>query len=121
MSLPLSALPEFVGRADVALSAAYPGIRLVTFGHLGDGNLHYNVVPPLGADPAAFVALREEGARIVHDLVHALNGSISAEHGLGRLKTEEARRYKDPVQIAAIRAVRDALDPQRIMNPRVLF
>ncbi|WP_122467259.1 FAD-binding oxidoreductase [Brevundimonas lutea] len=121
VSLPLSALAEFVARADAALRAAHPGIRLVTFGHLGDGNLHYNVVPPADGDPAAFAERREEGARIAHDLVHALDGSISAEHGLGRLKTEEARRYKDPVQIAAMRAVRDALDPQRIMNPRVLF
>ncbi len=121
VSLPLTALPGFIERADRALLDAFPGIRLVCFGHLGDGNLHYNVVPPVGEDPAAFAARRDEGARIVHDLVGELEGSISAEHGLGRLKTEEALRYKDPAQVAAMRAVRAALDPQRIMNPGVLF
>ena len=121
VSLPLTAIPAFVNTADAALLTAFPGVRLVCFGHLGDGNLHYNVVPPLGADPQAFAARRDEGARIVHDLVAAMEGSISAEHGLGRLKTEEALRYKEPVQVAAMRAVRLALDPKRIMNPRVLF
>ncbi|MFN4297774.1 MAG: FAD-binding oxidoreductase [Brevundimonas sp.] len=121
VSLPLTALPEFVERAHAALNAQFAGIRLVTFGHLGDGNLHYNVVPPAGEDPKAFAARKDEGARIVHDIVGELEGSISAEHGLGRLKTEEALRYKDPVQVAAMRAVRAALDPQRIMNPSVLF
>jgi FAD/FMN-containing dehydrogenase len=121
ISLPLTAVADFIRETDAALEAAHPGIRLVTFGHLGDGNLHYNVVPPLGADPEAFAARRDEGARIVHDRVAAREGSISAEHGLGVLKTGEALRYKDPVQVAAMRAVRAALDPNRIMNPRVLF
>jgi len=121
ISLPLSEISDFIAQTDAALLAAHPGIRLVTFGHLGDGNLHYNVVPPDGADPAAFAAQRDVGARIVHDAVAARDGSISAEHGLGILKTDEARRYKDPVQVAAMRAVREALDPQRILNPRVLF
>lgn len=121
ISLPLSEIPDFITTTDAALRSAFPGIRQVTFGHLGDGNLHYNVVPPEGVDPMAFAARRDEGARIVHDAVAARDGSISAEHGLGVLKSDEARRYKDPVQIAAMRAVRAALDPQRILNPRVLF
>ncbi len=121
ISLPLSTIPDFVDETGAALNAAHPGVRLVTFGHLGDGNLHYNVVPPVGADPEAFAALRDEGARIVHDRVAARDGSISAEHGLGVLKTDEALLYKDPAQVAAMRAVRAALDPLRIMNPRVLF
>lgn len=121
VSLPLTEVADFIRGTDAALEAAHPGIRLVTFGHLGDGNLHYNVVPPIGADPEAFAARRDEGARIVHDRVAAREGSISAEHGLGVLKTSEALRYKDPVQVASMRAVRQALDPQRIMNPRVLF
>ncbi len=121
ISLPLSEIPDFIAATDAALQSAFPGIRQVTFGHLGDGNLHYNVVPPAGDDPAGFAARRDAGARIVHDAVVAREGSISAEHGLGVLKTDEARRYKDPVQVAAMRAVRQALDPRRIMNPRVLF
>lgn len=121
ISLPLTAVADFIRETDAALETAHPGIRLVTFGHLGDGNLHYNVVPPLGANPEAFAARRDEGARVVHDAVAAREGSISAEHGLGVLKTEEALRYKDTVQVAAMRAVRAALDPKRIMNPRVLF
>lgn len=121
ISLPLSEIPGFLEATDAALQGVHPGIRLVTFGHLGDGNLHYNVVPPEGADPAAFAARRDDGTRIVHDAVAAREGSISAEHGLGVLKTDEARRYKDPAQIAAMQAVRAALDPQRILNPRVLF
>lgn len=121
ISLPLTEVAGFIEETDAALKAGHPGIRLVTFGHLGDGNLHYNVVPPLDADPEAFAARRDEGARIVHDRVAAREGSISAEHGLGVLKTGEALRYKDPAQVAAMRAVRQALDPQRIMNPRVLF
>ena len=74
-----------------------------------------------GGDPAAHAAGRDAGARIVHDLIHAMGGSISAEHGLGTMKTAEALRYKSPVEVAALRAVRAALDPKRIMNPRVLF
>ena len=121
ISLPLTEIPDFIAATDAALMAAHPGIRLVTFGHLGDGNLHYNVVPSIGDDPAAFAARRDDGARIVHDAVAAREGSISAEHGLGVLKTDEALRYKDPAQVSAMRAVRSALDPQRILNPRVLF
>ena len=121
VSLPLTAIPDFIDRAHSALIASFPGIRLVTFGHLGDGNLHYNVVPPVGEDPSTFAARKADGSRIVHDIVGELEGSISAEHGLGRLKSEEALRYKDPAQVAAMRAVRAALDPQRIMNPGVLF
>ena len=121
VSLPLTAIPDFIDRAHSALIASFPGIRLVTFGHLGDGNLHYNVVPPVGEDPSTFAARKADGARIVHDIVGELEGSISAEHGLGRLKSEEALRYKDPAQVAAMRAVRAALDPRRIMNPGVLF
>lgn len=121
ISLPLTDIPDFITETDAALQAAFPGIRQVTFGHLGDGNLHYNVVPPVGDDPAAFAARRDEGARVVHDAVAARDGSISAEHGLGVMKSDEALRYKDPVQVAAMRAVRQALDPKRVMNPRVLF
>ena len=83
--------------------------------------MHYDVLCPPGADLPAFLARWEEGSRIVHDIVARYDGSISAEHGLGRLKTDEARRYKSPLEIRTMQAVRAAIDPQRIMNPAVLF
>jgi FAD/FMN-containing dehydrogenase len=88
---------------------------------VGDGNIHYDVLGPVGVDQAAHAAARDAGARIVHDIVASMGGSISAEHGLGTMKTTEALRYKAPEEVAAQRAIRAALDPKRIMNPRVLF
>ncbi len=117
VSLPISSLAEFVDRADAALSAAFPGIRIVTFGHIGDGNLHYNQSYPLEGDNAAFIAGQERVNRLVHDLVHQLGGSISAEHGIGQLKRDELRRYKSPVELTMMRAVKAALDPLGLMNP----
>jgi FAD/FMN-containing dehydrogenase len=121
ISVPVAAVPALIGRADSALAKAFPGARIVAFGHVGDGNVHYDVLQPVGADPAAFAARRDEAARIVHDITADLGGSISAEHGLGVLKSQEALRYKSPAEVEAMRAVRRALDPGRIMNPRVLF
>ena len=121
ISAPVSSIPEFLERATGALLARWPGARVAAFGHVGDGNLHYNVAQPQGGDARAFDRDRDAGARLVHDLVAELGGSISAEHGLGAMKTEEALRYKSPVEVEALRAVRRALDPNRIMNPRVLF
>jgi len=117
VSIPISRIAEFIAATDAELLRAYPGIRMVTFGHLGDGNLHYNVSPPEGAAPDAF--MRELGAvnRIVHDAVARFGGSISAEHGLGQLKREEIRRYKSPLELELMRAIKRALDPQGIMNP----
>jgi len=88
---------------------------------VGDGNIHYDVLRPDGGSDAAHSALRDQGSRIVHDLVAGLGGSISAEHGLGAMKTAEGARYKSPVELDAQRAIRQALDPKRILNPRVLF
>jgi FAD/FMN-containing dehydrogenase len=99
----------------------HPGARVSAFGHVGDGNIHYDVLCPPGGDLKAFLARWEEGSQIVHDIVARYDGSISAEHGLGRLKTDEARRYKSPLEIRTMQAVRAAIDPQRIMNPAVLF
>jgi FAD/FMN-containing dehydrogenase len=96
-------------------------VRVVAFGHVGDGNVHYDVLRAHGGSDEAHNALRDEGSRIVHDLVAAMDGSISAEHGLGAAKTADALRYKSPVEVEALRAIRAALDPVRIMNPRVLF
>jgi FAD/FMN-containing dehydrogenase len=121
VSLPISRVADFIDQAGEALAARFPGVRIDAFGHVGDGNIHYDVLGPLGGDPARHAAARETGARIVHDFVNSLGGSISAEHGLGVMKTEEARRYKSAVEVAALEAVRSALDPKGIMNPRVLF
>ncbi len=121
VSVPVSRIAEFIDAAEAAVLAFEPGARISAFGHVGDGNLHYDVMRPLDADPAAFMARQPQGSKVVHDLVAAFDGSISAEHGLGRLKTDEARRYKSTVEQDAMRAVRAALDPHRIMNPAVLF
>jgi FAD/FMN-containing dehydrogenase len=121
ISVPVSRIPEFLARTDAALEARWPGLRIAAFGHVGDGNLHYNIAQPVGGDAAAFDRDRDAGATVVYGIVADLDGSISAEHGLGAMKTEEALRYKSPVEVEAMRAVRRALDPRRIMNPRVLF
>jgi FAD/FMN-containing dehydrogenase len=103
--------------ADAALAAAFPGIRVVAFGHVGDGNLHYNLSKADAQDNAAFIAAQPAVNRLVHDTVHALNGSISAEHGIGQLKREELLRYKSPVEMALMRTIKQALDPRGLMNP----
>jgi FAD/FMN-containing dehydrogenase len=121
IAVPVSQVPGFIAQADAAMSRFAPGARLVAFGHMGDGNIHYDVLRPRGGEDAAHAARRDEGSRIIHDVAAGLGGSISAEHGLGAMKTEEARRYKSPVELAALRAIRQSLDPKRIMNPRVLF
>ncbi|HST91246.1 MAG TPA: FAD-binding oxidoreductase [Brevundimonas sp.] len=121
VSVPVSRIAEFLEEATTAVERFCPGARVSAFGHVGDGNMHYDVLCPAGGDRPAFLARWAEGSQIVHDIVARYDGSISAEHGLGRLKTEEARRYKSPVEIATMQAVRAALDPLRIMNPGVLF
>jgi FAD/FMN-containing dehydrogenase len=90
---------------DAALQAAFPGVRIVAFGHVGDGNLHYNLSQPVSADNAAFIAQTPAANRIVHDLVAALEGSISAEHGLGQLKRDEILLYKSDTEMALMRAI----------------
>jgi FAD/FMN-containing dehydrogenase len=117
ISVPLSRIPEFIARADAAVAAAYPGIRLCAFGHVGDGNMHYNPVRPLDWDTPRFRAERERINRIVHDIVVDLGGSISAEHGIGRARLAELEYYKEPAELAMMRAVKRALDPKGIMNP----
>ena len=122
ISVPVSRIPAYCKATDALLRAAIPGVRLVNFGHLGDGNLHYNVQAPEGGDAPAF--LREwEGKvnAIVHDSVQKFGGSISAEHGIGSLKVDKLPHYKDPAALAMMRAIKHALDPANIMNPgRVL-
>ena len=117
VSVPISRIPAFLSEADAALTAAYPGVRLVAFGHVGDGNLHYNPLQPAGGDPAAFAAELGRVNRIVHDRVIAHGGSISAEHGLGRLRRDEAARYRSAVETDLMRRIKQALDPLDLMNP----
>jgi FAD/FMN-containing dehydrogenase len=122
ISIPVSRIPEFVEATDALLRAAIPGVRLVNFGHLGDGNLHYNVQCPAGADGKAFLQAQEPGVnKLVFDSVLAHGGSISAEHGIGSLKRDELPHYKSAVALDMMRAVKKALDPLGILNPgRVL-
>jgi FAD/FMN-containing dehydrogenase len=121
VSTPISRVAEFLETATRLMTDHFPGVRVDAFGHLGDGNIHFDVLAPVGGDPDLHAARRDEAARRVHDLVASMGGSISAEHGLGSMKTAEALAYKSPVEVAAMRALRVALDPKRIMNPRVLF
>jgi FAD/FMN-containing dehydrogenase len=121
VSVPVSRIAEFIEEATPAVERFHPGARVSVFGHVGDGNLHYDVLPGVGQDVAAFIARWKEGSTVVHDIVARYNGSISAEHGLGRLKTKEAEGYKSPLEVQTMRAIRTAIDPQGIMNPAVLF
>ncbi len=118
IALPVSAIPAFCQRTDAALAKAFPGIRLVNFGHLGDGNLHYNVQCPEGREGLAFLD-QHEGTinRIVFDAVQACQGSFSAEHGIGALKRDDLAERKSPVALGMMRAIKQALDPQGRLNP----
>ena len=116
VSVPLSAIPEFIARAPSAI-AAVGEFRVNVFGHVGDGNLHWNVFPPKGIAVSSLRPLADRVKEAVHDLVHALGGSVSAEHGIGRLKVDDLERYGDPAKLAAMRAIKAALDPLGIMNP----
>ena len=117
VSVPVAKIPEFIKRADEAVTAFIPGSRPVPFGHLGDGNIHYNLSQPKEADRSAFLAQWHAVNHIVHDIVADLGGSISAEHGIGRLKREALIQYSDPVKISLLRKLKAALDPDGIMNP----
>jgi len=117
VSIPISSIADFIAKTDAELARAYAGVRMVTFGHLGDGNVHYNVSAPEGVAPDAFVRNAAAINRIVHDSVARFGGSISAEHGLGQLKREEIRRYKSPLELELMRKLKRALDPNSIMNP----
>lgn len=117
VSLPISRIAEFIAATDAELERAHAGVRMVTFGHVGDGNLHYNVSAPQGVAPDEFVSRTEAINRIVHDSVARFGGSISAEHGLGQLKRAEIRRYKSSLELELMRTIKRSLDPLGIMNP----
>lgn len=117
ISVPVGRIPSFLAQADRVLQAVLPGLRIVVFGHLGDGNLHYNLSYPALEENNALIARSREVTRIVHDLVVALGGSISAEHGIGQLKRDELRRYKSDVELDLMRTIKAAIDPKGLMNP----
>jgi len=117
VSVPVSKVAEFIAEATAKVEAALPGVRTVAFGHLGDGNIHFNLSQPEGAEREAFLAEWARMNRVVHDVVVAMGGSISAEHGIGVIKREELARYRDPLELELMRAVKAALDPHGIMNP----
>ncbi|UXH76288.1 FAD-binding oxidoreductase [Roseateles amylovorans] len=122
IALPVSRIPDFVDRCDALLAQQFPGARLVNFGHLGDGNLHYNLQSPEGVDPAEFLRAQEDAVNhLVYDQVMAHGGSISAEHGIGQLKRDELAQRKSPVALQLMRQIKQALDPLGLLNPnRVL-
>jgi FAD/FMN-containing dehydrogenase len=117
VSVPVGAAPDFLTRAHQAVETFMPGARVVSFGHLGDGNIHFNVSQPTGADKAAFLAQWEAMNEVVHEIVTQFHGSISAEHGIGQLKRELLKRTKDPVALGVMRAFKSVLDPHGILNP----
>jgi len=118
VSVPVSRVAEFIARADAALRSAFPGIRIVSFGHMGDGNIHYNVSMPDAAQNKTFIANQEIAVnKLVYTVVRELNGSISAEHGLGQLKRDTIRGYKEPLELELMRSIKQTLDPHGLMNP----
>jgi FAD/FMN-containing dehydrogenase len=117
VSIPISRIAEFVQVTNAAIQADYPGVHNVVFGHLGDGNLHYNVAPAQGQPQEVLLALQDQIYALVHDSVAAFNGSISAEHGIGQLKRDEMPRYKSAVELGLMRSIKNALDPKGLLNP----
>jgi len=117
VAVPVAAVPAFLREAKEAAEAAEPGVRVYAFGHLGDGNIHFNLMQPVGMRPEDFVAETPKLNRVVHDIVARHQGSISAEHGLGQLRREEVRRYKPAIEFELMERIKAALDPKGIMNP----
>lgn len=121
ISVPVSAIPAFLTEAAKLVETIIPGARPVPFGHLGDGNLHYNISQPLDMDRQAFLDKWQDLNRHVHDLVRKFNGSFSAEHGIGRMKTQEMLHYKSKTELELMRQIKNSLDPDNIMNPGVIL
>ncbi|MHA1565222.1 MAG: FAD-binding oxidoreductase, partial [Alphaproteobacteria bacterium] len=121
VAVPVSKIPTFLHRANQAVTEACPGIRPVGFGHLGDGNIHYNLSQPVDADADVFAARWHELTTLVNEIVIGLGGTFSAEHGIGLLKREALQRYKPPVEVDMMRRIKQSLDPQGIMNPGKLL
>jgi len=121
VSVPVSVIPDFIARASDAVAQRLPGIRPVPFGHVGDGNIHFNLSQPEAMESGEFLDLWEEMNDLVHSLAVEMGGSFSAEHGIGYLKRDEMQRLSDPVDLDLMRAIKHALDPQGIMNPGKLL
>ncbi len=121
ISVPIERIPDFIEEAGRRIAARFPLARPVPFGHMGDGNLHYNISQPIGADKAEFLAQWDEMNELVHALVHAFGGSISAEHGIGQMKRALLPRVKDPVSLDVMRALKHTLDPKGVLNPGKLL
>jgi FAD/FMN-containing dehydrogenase len=117
VSVPVGAVAGFIETATRAVESAAPGVRVVAFGHVGDGNIHFNLSQPVGEDPASFLARREVLARVVYDVVDSYGGSISAEHGIGQAKRQDLLRYKSETEITLMRRLKSVLDPDGILNP----
>ena len=118
VSVPIAAVPALIAQGVAAAEKLVPGIRPVPFGHMGDGNIHFNFSMPVGADPKAFMAQYDEAMHeVIYEVVLSLGGSVSAEHGIGQLKTDLLKQVKDPVALEMMRAIKTALDPNGILNP----
>ena len=121
ISVPVSSIAAFIAQADERLQQAFPGVRIVCYGHVGDGNLHYNISKPVGSEDAPFKAQAEAIMYLIYDVTQAFAGSISAEHGIGQAKREAAQRYKDPLELELMRSLKQTLDPTGLMNPGKLL
>ncbi|MBL4693231.1 MAG: hydroxyacid dehydrogenase, partial [Magnetovibrio sp.] len=117
VSVPVSSVPEFIQKGTEIVQDLIPGVRVCAFGHLGDGNIHFNLSQPQQSEKQDFLDLWHNTNKIVHDLVVQMNGSFSAEHGVGQLKVGEMKRLKDPVELDLMRSIKASLDPANIMNP----
>jgi len=117
VSVPVADIPAFLAETDAAVTKLIPGARPVPFGHMGDGNIHYNISQPIGADRAAFLARWDEVNALVHKIVAKFGGSISAEHGIGVMKRDLLPDVKDPVELDMMRALKRTFDPNNILNP----
>ena len=117
ISVPVSCIPAFIETADRRLHERFPGVRIVAYGHVGDGNLHYNISKPIDSDDARFKAQQESIMQLIYDATTSFNGSISAEHGIGQAKRDAARHYKHPLELDLMRAIKTTFDPKGLMNP----
>jgi len=117
VSVPIHQIPGFLVMADKIIQTEMPDARVCAFGHMGDGNMHYNITQPEGSDTAEFLARQPEINSLIHDLVVKMNGSVAAEHGVGRLKRDLIARTKAPVELQLMRSIKQTLDPDNIMNP----